>query len=283
MSRVVGRAAAQDFWYWINERHLIYCRRAVGGPKPWTTDPIFQQYKFTNVFRQLDTGTRWLTEHFVTPHLRDHPHASPVLFFNIAWYRMFNWTGTGELLGFQTRWDPVRIKKTLHRAADAGTQIFTGAHIVRSEFGRSKIDSMVDICHTIYKNHRAAYEWIHAKATLQDAFTHLLTYPYIGPFLAYEITTDLRHTPILQHASDINTWANAGPGAIRGLERLYGPLKKDERLPAMRNLLEQSITQRRSHVPTLELRDIEHSLCEFDKYMRVKLGEGRPRSTYPGV
>jgi hypothetical protein len=28
------------------------------------------------------------------------------------------------------------------------------------------------------------------------------------------------------------------------------------------------------------MREIEHSLCEFDKYMRVKRGEGRPRSKY---
>jgi hypothetical protein len=30
----------------------------------------------------------------------------------------------------------------------------------------------------------------------------------------------------------------------------------------------------------LEMRDIEHSLCEFDKYERVRLGQGKPRSKY---
>ena len=30
----------------------------------------------------------------------------------------------------------------------------------------------------------------------------------------------------------------------------------------------------------LEMRDIEHSLCEFDKYERVRLGQGAPRSKY---
>ena len=30
----------------------------------------------------------------------------------------------------------------------------------------------------------------------------------------------------------------------------------------------------------LELRDIEHSLCEFDKYERVRLNQGAPRSKY---
>ncbi len=29
--------------------------------------------------------------------------------------------------------------------------------------------------------------------------------------------------------------------------------------------------------PPLELREIEHSLCEFDKYERVRLGEGKPK------
>jgi hypothetical protein len=28
------------------------------------------------------------------------------------------------------------------------------------------------------------------------------------------------------------------------------------------------------------MRDIEHSLCEFDKYERVRLGQGKPRSLY---
>lgn len=31
------------------------------------------------------------------------------------------------------------------------------------------------------------------------------------------------------------------------------------------------------------MRDVEHSLCEFDKYRRVQLDEGRPRSKYPGT
>jgi hypothetical protein len=30
----------------------------------------------------------------------------------------------------------------------------------------------------------------------------------------------------------------------------------------------------------VDMRCIEHSLCEFDKYMRVKEGTGTPRSLY---
>jgi hypothetical protein len=28
------------------------------------------------------------------------------------------------------------------------------------------------------------------------------------------------------------------------------------------------------------MRDIEHCLCEFDKYERVRLGQGKPRAQY---
>jgi len=32
--------------------------------------------------------------------------------------------------------------------------------------------------------------------------------------------------------------------------------------------------------PEWEMRDVEHTLCEFDKYERVRLGEGRPRGVF---
>lgn len=34
--------------------------------------------------------------------------------------------------------------------------------------------------------------------------------------------------------------------------------------------------------PDIELVDIPHNLCELDKYLRVRNGEGKPRSPYPG-
>jgi hypothetical protein len=36
-------------------------------------------------------------------------------------------------------------------------------------------------------------------------------------------------------------------------------------------------------MPLIHAQDLQNCLCEFDKYERVRLGEGRPRSNYPGV
>ena len=36
-------------------------------------------------------------------------------------------------------------------------------------------------------------------------------------------------------------------------------------------------------MPMIHAQDLQNCLCEFDKYERVRLNEGRPRSNYPGL
>jgi len=137
--------------------------------------------------------------------------------------------------------------------------------------------------------------------------------------MSYEVVTDLRHTALLDRAPDIMTWANPGPGACRGLARVNGLVDKDaiekefsrsnqrDRaivIRGMRALLEASRSpsywpQARGRAissdsevychslktaseqwPAWEMRDVEHTLCEFDKYERVRLGQGRPRRLF---
>jgi hypothetical protein len=287
------------FWWWIAERHAIYLRRQAGLPKPWTDDKILQQYKFTNPFRENDRGTVWLRENFLTPHRNDN---LSTIAFNVAWYRMFNWTGTGELLGWQTGWNADHVLNILYAARAAGTKIFTGAHMVRSPFGEPKMEAIVKVCTELYHMcfaSGALATICREGKSLQMVYNCLIEVPYVGPFMAYEMVTDMRHTRLLEDASDIMTWANPGPGAQRGLQRLRMPWRPDsDAITSMRTLLVrgndrwahpgvgegQEPTFRLSKdFPMLEMRDIEHSLCEFDKYCRAKFGEGRPRSLYPGV
>lgn len=282
---ITGLQSAPEslFWYWITERHAIYRRRFLEHrPKPWTTDEVLLDYKFTNVYRELDTGTIWLRQNFLEPHRND---SLDLLAFNCCWYRMFNWTGTGALLGWQTDWHGPTVKEILFAAQAKKTQIFTGAHIVRSAFGVPKVDSIVDVCTALWALRKLVVELAVETQSLERVFKLLISVPYVGGFMAYEMVTDIRHTRLLEEAHDIMTWANAGPGAIRGLFRLY---PDNERLryrtaeALMRELLEKSRTALPAGMPPLEMRDIEHSLCEFDKYCRVKFGEGHPRAKYNG-
>lgn len=321
------------FWYWIKERHSIFLRRQAGVSKPWTDDHILQDYKFTNPFRENDRGTVWLREHFLEPH-RNFTHSDfcasqgaiggqglefipcncqagsnnlKLLAFNICWYRMFNWWGTGELLGWQTSWDPIVVGGVLAGQLQEKKQVFTGAHIVYSTPGRPKVDAIVDVCTELYDmcmgpTRHEGVTWqpltviARTYQKLETTFNLLRLVDCVGGFMAYEMVTDMRHTRLLEDATDIMTWANPGPGAIRGLQRLGLPRSPDAMaIQSMQKLLSRGndrwehpgidskvVSPLPQSFPMLEMRDIEHSLCEFDKYCRVLYNEGSPRAKFNG-
>jgi hypothetical protein len=51
-------------------------------------------------------------------------------------------------------------------------------------------------------------------------------------------------------------------------------------LQEMISLLEASASALPAFMPELELHDIQFQLCEYDKYERVRLGQGRPKARY---
>lgn len=278
------------FWYWITERHNIFMRRQRGEKPPWTADGILQRYKFTNPFRENDRGTVWLRENFLEPHANDD---LALLVGNICWYRAFNWWGTGARLGWRTEWDEAAIREDLEVALENKEQVFTGAHIVYSPPGLGKIEAITAVCAELWKLRHAVVDRALSssrKKSLEAVFDLLKTVHCIGDFQAYEMVTDMRHTRLLDDATDIMLWANMGPGAKRGLQRLR--MSTESRgVPSMRLLLSHapgtgfapffdSIAYPDGFWPVFEMRDIEHSLCEFDKYCRVLWGEGEPRSKY---
>jgi hypothetical protein len=157
------------------------------------------------------------------------------------------------------------------------------------------------------------HDLFNSSCSLEEAHKGFMRFPFLGDFMAYEVVTDLRHTKYLSGAEDIMTWCNLGPGAIRGLLRLLGqfvpgPANGSYRAPrgAMDlccELLEicqeyfGGLNKRLGPIhcgrppagkapagvfPTFEMRDVEHSLCEFDKYSRLLNGEGPVKRLYDG-
>lgn len=271
-------------WYWMTERHLIWERRQKGLPKPWTKDPVLQQYRFCNVFRELDTTTIWIRQHWREPYAQ---HKN--LWFAMAVARLFNHVPTLAAIGFPERWEPVKVAKKLRARKEKGEKIFTSAYMLTGTLGGDKIGQVVDkVLTPLYKDKVQLDNRFERQSTLEDAFYQFNNRPGIGRFLAYEIVTDLRHTRYLRNAPDIMTWANAGPGAKRGLNRYFGrpvetPIGAISALEEMRFLLDIAPEHLPEKFPKLELRDIEHSLCEYDKYMRAFTGEGRPKQKYDGA
>lgn len=280
------KSRLRKFFWWINERHCIYLNRAAECPWPWTKDKILQTYKFTNVFRELDAET--LAFHERIDPLDMMPYDK---LYHMIMFRAFNLASTYDLLtrGKNTHHTPTKMKRILHRNADKGKKIFTGAYIITNA-GRSepKIDLMCDALGVAWRGRKRIWEHMMDVPTMQNCTEVLSAYPMQGKFTAYEVVCDMRYQKgMLDKAPDRKSWANLGPGARRGINRIVvGQIKPNafgsifENVEFMQELLKTSKQHLKHHVPTLEMREIEHSLCEFDKYMRVLNKEGRPRSKY---
>jgi alpha-glutamyl/putrescinyl thymine pyrophosphorylase clade 1 len=280
----------QPLFDWMNERHAIYLRRQSEAPAPWTSDPILQQYRFCNVYRELDTVTIWIEEHIRRPY-KDHMY----LWFMLAIARQINWPPTllelleQDCFPFRDQWSWERLRDVMRSRQARGEQVYTGAYMLRGPIQGDPSGSQDKPNYTALRVLQPLWEarhevGAHMGNSIQHTVETLSAYHGWGPFLAYEVATDLRHCPgWLDEAPDILSWANAGPGAYRGLNRLHGrPLTQHpaSALEEMRHLLAISPLYLASHMPDIELRDIEHSLCEFDKYTRVKTSEGRPRAKF---
>ncbi len=270
----------ERFWWWINERHQIFIKKDIQALEPpWTEDQILREYRFTNVFRELDRTTRWFRKH-----VRDDQAEDPNVLMATVIFRWFNRIRTGIYLGTAglfRRWDSERARYLLEDVHP----VSTGSYIIKTPDGMNKLEGICWCIDNVWKVREETYRAIISLKTLEHATEYLMDFPYLGGFMAYEIVSDLRHTHILRNAPDVMTWAHAGPGAKRGLNRIHNrPTKKnigtDQAVKEMKDLLDDSWFRTDSHVPTMEMRDIEHSLCEFDKYMRVFQGEGRPRQRY---
>ncbi len=260
------------------ERHSIHWRRIGNERPPWTEDPIFQKYKFCNLFREHDKVTIWLRENWREPYA-DHPN----LPFAMALARLINWPPTLEEIGFPKRWDEDKVLGVLQRRKAAGEKIYTGAYLLGScPKGTTRADYLVNGVLTPLK---CELDTIELHSFLEGAWKWFRDQRGIGDFLSYEIVSDLRHTKYLCDAPDIMIWANAGPGALRGLTRLWGyqpktrqidgyAFPKKNALEAMHILLAKSQRDYLGTSPSWEMREVEHWLCEFDKYERIRLSQG---------
>jgi len=261
-----------DFNNYMIERHSIYERRAEGQAYPWTDDPILKEYSFCNVYRELDRVTIWIRENWREPYA-DHPN----LPFAMAMARQINWPDTLEEIGFPEHWNPKRIKAIMQGRLNRKEKVYTGAYMLTGTLGGTKVEQTIDkILTPLYEMPPRIIS-----SSLEETWRRYLPYPGFSGFMAYEVVTDLRHTKHLENAEDIMTWANPGPGAKRGLNRIHGrelekSIPKAQLISEMKELLDLC---NMAPLP-LEMRDIEHCLCEFDKYERVRLGQGKPRAKY---
>jgi hypothetical protein len=282
---------ASRFFDFCKERESIRVKKESGEPWPWTADPALQSAFYCNIYREDDKTTRWFKRE-----VRDLVKGD--LFRSLGAcvaFRWFNKIETGEVIKglllnalpeFIDQWEHDMLV-TLRRMRAEGATVFSGAYIISSPMGDPKIEWAVKCAAATIRNAESIIARCDSLELAWDAFKEEMG---LGPFMSYEIVTDLRHTQLLDRAPDIMTWANPGPGCARGLGWIVGDynrifsrgssVDRDAMLRLMRELLELSRAEPWITRPW-EMREVEHSLCEFDKYRRVQTGGTSKRRYHP--
>lgn len=265
-------------------RHAIWYKKDVLHlPYPWSLDARFNSIFFCNVFRRLDPTTKKIVE------VCNKADSADDLVTKIIVSRNLSFIGTIEELDNAGWYDmpaDLRLLDTLlTERRNRGDKIHTAGFLV--------------VAGTMQKHLLPGYlgrlvdpSKVLSLDTIQEITNYLKGLLYIGPFMAYEYATDLSY---FYDYDDKNTWSNPGPGAKRGMSRvlfnqvcpeglrydyqafsteLYGEWKLYiEAGNTLGDLIEQGLSENEAleaheHFERLSMREVEHWLCEYDKYKR---------------
>lgn len=248
-------------------------------PAPWSDDPLLNVYRWCNVRRMDDRVSQWLlawhNAHSETP-FRDRIVAAVA-------GRLINWPDTLAEVPYPNPYRPeIWTKKIMARKA-RGEKVFTGAYIINGALGGDKIIQVAQKILAPLWQKRGLFP--NEPTTLDSIYRRLDGQIGIGSFIAGQATADLRHIHPNMGWTDVHSWAPRGPGSQRGVNRLIGaPLDKSLAYDEWLDIVRQGYATARVHLPLifrrLELMDFQNCLCEYDKYSRLKNGEGSVRSRY---
>ena len=282
---------------WIHTREEVRKKKEAGKPPPWTTDEIIANWRFCCVRRNDDKVTRWIHTNWLDPHSGD-----PDLWFAMVVARLVNWPDTLERLtktvfngSGKVRWLNLAFVSEMHLRKAQGEKVFSGAYIVSTNgVTQDKAEYLMERVLTPLWNARSA---IRPRFTSGDSDTleafhrRLMQFDGMGSFMAAQVVADIKYDPRspLRTAPDWQYWAAPGPGSKRGLNRVMGADHDRSftdrewtfHFADLLQLVNMRLSPRMGGPLTGQ--DLQNCLCEFDKYERVRLGQGKPRSGYTAV
>jgi hypothetical protein len=303
MSRFVKERIA-EWAYWINEREKVRRAKESGKKPPYTKDPVVANTRWCNVRRMDDKVSKWMLENWYLADGYAEPRTALIAGL-LA--RMVNKPETLHAITGNNRfskWDWDRAYKAMYKIKDAGGIVFTNAYIINGASGGPKIDQVLNAinqCYVSCGTDKQAKRFL-KPTSLQATAEALHALPGVGSFISGQVVADLRW--VLGDVDDgwwrdRMEWAPPGPGSSRGMKYLLGlataadmagrgkDLSERQFLPALRELImlasSHKIVGPIFRERKLEAHDIQNTLCETSKYVRIKYGVGRAKNQYDAL
>ncbi|THH30712.1 hypothetical protein EUX98_g3477 [Antrodiella citrinella] len=307
------------YWY-MAERHRMHQHRLAGEDPPWSNDEIMNSFPFTNVFRVYDRTTQYILRNVIRKGSQDlEEMCFRVILFRL-FNKLDTWEHMEELLGTPTlKWSEFDVEtydSVLSDLAADGTALYCGCYISPAPpFGWHKNHSNHLRLVQVMMDNKLPVE-LKGFKHLKDANGRLCLYPSIGAFIAQQyvhhalvlirlsssrfarhvnrLLLDLNMTPHFKWSE--REWAALGPGSSACLRKIFGPSVSRYEQEALQYLYESQMSHFtrlgivKNQVPRLcDARpagvssvDIEHSLCECEKYSRGRFPHIKGKRTVVG-
>lgn len=264
------------YWEFAAERQRIFRDRLVG--RDWSTDDVvLQRFRFTNAYRASDRVSQFLIQHVIYGQQGDWRD----VFFRVVLFKLFNkietWIELEAELDTISRltFDVETYAAVLERIRERRGTLYSAAYIMPSaqHFGskRKHVNHLRLIRHML-ETHLP--ERLLDCGSASKAFVEISGYPSMGPFLAYQLLTDLCYSSELSFSE--SEFVCAGPGALDGLHKCFsdpGDYTPNELIAWTMERQRDEFERRGIEFQdlwgrALQLIDCQNLFCEISKYAR---------------
>jgi hypothetical protein len=298
------------------ERQEIWYKRNIKRePRPWTKDEIFKDYKFTNVYRELDRSSQFLIKHV----LLNFDQKPEDVVFRAFVYRIYNIPDTFTHVDSEVRLQPysyfdsdwlwIDTRKYRNKVGNP----WHTAYMMNVAGIMSKPSDWKDDITGMFKDYvycKVVMESLHENIpnimkakTIKDFISAVEKVKGLSSFMSHELFLDAIlinkywKQKIFPDFTE-NDFTNVGPGASLGIKLIFPSLQPKEQIDAiywLRDLSKEYLAKNGDFKyikwnkskkiyelgrHNITLHTVEFWLCEFSKYFKILIKKGKQRSKF---
>lgn len=278
--RLTPTAVYDSYWRFAAERQAVYFARLEDRYEPWTDDAVLRSHKFTNTYRAADRVSQYLIRRVIYD--GDASPAPVEVIFRVLLFKFFNrietWQALTDALGTPSwqSFDPERYGNVLVKLRNAGHRIYSAAYIIPPvPPGQGRPKHIGHLALLEYMMSGGFADQARQCGSLQDLYRLLLSYPSLGPFLAFQLAIDINYSEAVDF--DEGGFVVAGPGARDGIAKCF----VDHSMMAPEDIIGLMVERQNEEFDRLGIAfrnlfgrrlqpiDCQNLFCEISKYARV--------------